>query len=248
MNLHMPDTAEQQRLNDIIRLLPKNRCSILEIGARHGMMTRILTQYYSEIMALDLEKPTFDIENVTKVKGDVANLEFEDHCFDVVICTEVLEHVAPERVAQACREISRVARHEVLIGIPYKQDIRLYRTTCLACGKKNPSYGHVNRFDQPTLERLFAKMDAIEISKVGPASPRTNCVSTSLMDFAGNPWGTYAQEEPCVYCGAKLQTPAKRNVVQKIAGKIATILTKIQNRIHRPKPYWIHALFRAKPQ
>lgn len=248
MNLHMPDTAEQQRLNDIIRLLPKNRCSILEIGARHGMMTRILTQYYSEITALDLEEPGFDIENVTKVKGDVANLEFEDYCFDVVICTEVLEHVAPERVAQACREISRVARHEVLIGIPYKQDIRLYRTTCLACGKKNPSYGHINHFDQPTLEQLFAGMNVIEITKVGPASPRTNCVSAKLMDFAGNPWGTYAQEEPCVYCGAKLQAPKKRKVMQKVAGKIATILTKIQNKIWRPKPYWIHALFGTRPQ
>lgn len=246
MDTVITNTVEQQRLDDISRLLPKNRHSVLEIGARHGLMTRILTRHYPEVVALDLEMPVFQIKNVVNVKGDVTNLEFENNSFDVVICTEVLEHVNPDQVGQACREISRVARYEALIGVPYRQDIRLHRTTCVTCGRKNPSYGHVNSFDQEALEQYFEMMRAVEVSKVGPASPRTNAVSAWLMDYAGNPWGTYSQEEPCVYCGGVLKAPGARNFSQKIASKISSMLTKTQNKINRQEPYWIHMLFRTK--
>ena len=64
---------------------------------------------------------------------DVTQLTFEDMSFDALMSLEVLEHVPA--VERACKEIARVARHEVVIGVPYKQDTRLGRTKCSNCGK-----------------------------------------------------------------------------------------------------------------
>ena len=37
-------------------------------------------------------------------------------------------------------------------------------------------------------------------------------LSTLLLDLAGNPFGTYDQEEPCIHCGAKLKPPPRRSI------------------------------------
>jgi SAM-dependent methyltransferase len=148
----------------LLRLLPQDRRSVLDIGARDGHFSQLLTEYFDEVTALDLEKPDFSLPRVTPVAGDATRLQFADNSFDCVFCAEVLEHI-PD-VAQACREIARVALHEVLVGVPYKQDTRLGRTTCQSCGCENPPWGHVNRFDEKRLIRLFAGLRLVSMSFV----------------------------------------------------------------------------------
>ena len=35
------------------------------------------------------------------------------------------------------------------------------------------------------------------------------------MDLAGNPYGTYGQEEPCIRCGQKLVKPQEFSLAQR---------------------------------
>jgi ubiquinone/menaquinone biosynthesis C-methylase UbiE len=130
---------EKVRTDDLLRILPRGRRSVLDIGARDGHFSRLLTEHFAEVTALDLRKPPFEFPRVVTVEGDVTNLDFADGSFDCVFCTEVLEHI-PD-VQKACSEIVRVAKREIVIGVPFRQDIRLGRTTCRSCGKAKPSLG-----------------------------------------------------------------------------------------------------------
>ena len=100
-----------------------------------------------------------------------------------------------------------MAKHAVLVGVPYKQDRRVSATHCVFCGRKNPCWGHVNDFDEARLKRLFEGLVPIKTSFVGQTKDRTNAASAYLMDKARNPWGTYEQEEACVHCGNQLIQP-----------------------------------------
>src|SRR5579884_1090454 len=151
--------SEKARTADLLRILPKNRSTVLEIGARDGFFSKLLTKYFASVTALDLKKPDFSYPNVTTVSGDVTNLAFSDNAFDCIFCTEVLEHV-PD-VEKACREIIRVARHDIIIGVPFKQDIRIGRTTCNRCGMINPPWGHVHSFNEERLLDLFSGLQLI---------------------------------------------------------------------------------------
>jgi SAM-dependent methyltransferase len=233
---------EQLRLDDLAALLPKGRRTALEIGARHGFVTRRLVTHFETVTALDLTKPSFQLDRVLPVSGDVQRLEFPDHSFDTVVCTEVLEHV-PD-VAAAAREILRVARHEILIGVPYRQDTRVGRTTCHRCGRINPSYGHINRFDERSLERLFAGASLEQSRYVSQTRERTNALSVWLQDRSGNRYGSYDQEEPCVHCGARLTPPPSPSLMQRLLGSAGVRLYLLQTRLNRPRPTWIHCLFR----
>jgi SAM-dependent methyltransferase len=152
-------------------LRPKAR-SVLEIGARDGRVTRLLSERYFSVLALDLQRPAFEFPHVTTAAGDVRSLQFPDRSFDLVLCTEVLEYV-PE-LQSATRELCRVARRHILVRVPHRQDLRHDRTTCTACGHRNPPYGHVHAFDEQRLFRLFPGWLPSTITRVGEIQDRTS--------------------------------------------------------------------------
>ena len=119
-----------------IRSISGNGKSALDIGARDGHFSVLLTELFGDVTALDLEKPTVSHNKITCVKGDITSLDFDDNTFDLVFCAEVLEHIPPHLLKKATFELSRVSREFLLIGVPYKQDIRVGRTTCYSCGEK----------------------------------------------------------------------------------------------------------------
>ena len=104
-------------------IVPKHLSTVLDVGARDGHFSRLLTEHFEHVTALDLAKPQFCLDRVLPVQGDVTHLQFPDNEFDVVFCAEVLEHIPT--LEKACSEIARVARRALVIGVPYKQDTRL---------------------------------------------------------------------------------------------------------------------------
>jgi hypothetical protein len=151
----------------------------------------------------------------------------------------VLEHI-PD-LEQAAQEIVRVSRHEVIIGVPYKQDVRLGRTTCHFCGRSNPPWGHINTFDERRLHTLFPGLRVVSQSFVGSNNEATNWLSTWLMDVAGNPWGAYNQEEPCIHCRRPLERPSERRALKsKLCSAAAGRINSIQRLFTRVHGNWIH--------
>jgi len=240
--------AEQNRTKDLMRLirLMENSQNALDIGARDGYFSKLMLESFSNVTALDLEKPNIPDENIECVKGDITDLQYDDNSFDLIFCAEVLEHIPTQLLEKACAELSRASRRYLLIGVPYKQDIRLNRTTCYSCGKLNPPWGHVNSFDENRLKQLFSSYTVKEMSFVGESTKQTNFVSAALMNLAGNPYGTYEQEEPCVHCNEKLKKPPARNLIQKVFTKLAFIGMSIQKPFISPHGNWIHILLEKK--
>jgi hypothetical protein len=235
---------EQERIDNLMAIIPTDRSTVLEIGARDGYISNLLPTIFETVTALDLEKPKISNTNVISVKGDVTHLEYSDNSFDVVLCSEVLEHIPSKYLVKACEEISRVAKYDVVIGVPYKQDIRVGRTTCLSCHRKCPPWGHVNVFNKSNIKKLFKTLRPTETKFVGKINSKTNFISTFFMDIGGNPWGAYEQEEGCVYCGKKLIAPTERKLLQKVFSKIAIKLNEIQKYFVCPQPGWMHIVFK----
>lgn len=237
---------EQDRIRSLFTLVPQRGKHALDIGARDGFLSLKLADRYASVTALDLDTPHIDDARVHCVQGDITGLKFKESNFDLVLCAEVLEHIPTPLLSKACAEISRVARDQVVIGVPYRQDNRLGRTNCEACGGKNPPWGHVNTFDEEKLRALFPDLRVEKVDYVGETKDATNFISVLLMDLAGNPYGTYRQEEGCVHCGARLVEQSHRNFAQKVATFVGHRLRILLGRFNRPHPNWIHVLF-VKP-
>lgn len=88
--------------------------TLLEVGVGEGVVAR-------ELVATSVAVTTIDIAEDLHpdVVGSVTSLPFPDNSFDAVLAAEILEHIQFKDVPQALRELSRVARHSVIISVPH---------------------------------------------------------------------------------------------------------------------------------
>jgi SAM-dependent methyltransferase len=234
--------SERLRTSDLLALSSHASGSALDIGARDGHFAHLLADRFDRVTALDLTLPEVADPRIDCVAGDVTKLPFADDSFDLVVCAEVLEHIDPPLLRAASSELIRVTRGHLLIGVPYKQDTRVGRTTCIACGARNPPWGHLSTFDEVRLRELFGAMAVVRTSFVGVDDNATNFISSSLMDLAGNPYGTYGQDELCTACGNRLLQPPRRRFHQRILTRAAHWSLWLTKPFKPRHPTWIHLL------
>lgn len=93
--------------------------SVLEVGAGDG---RLIGNISKEInincnsVDINSELSKYVAEHFPKVKtsvGNITNLPFEDNSFDLVFTYQVLQHIHPEDIEQALKELIRVSKKEV---------------------------------------------------------------------------------------------------------------------------------------
>lgn len=109
---------------DLIRQLKlPTTAAILEIGCSGGpLMQRLRQQGYADVTGIDVSAPAIELAQARGVPHvsvmDGANLEFADARFDLVIASDVLEHIEEE--GRALREWVWVLRPggQLLVFVP----------------------------------------------------------------------------------------------------------------------------------
>lgn len=102
--------------------------------------------------ALDLGRkqfPTLDLK-----KGDIYALDFADQSVDVVLCTEVLEHL--EKPEAALAELIRVSRKFIILSVPHEPWFMLanfFRGKYVARWGNHPE--HINHWTGDEFIRLL---------------------------------------------------------------------------------------------
>ena len=73
---------------------------LLDIGASTGIIDSYLADHLSQVIGIDIDQEAIDFAQSSFKKnnlefriGDAMNLDFQDHEFDIVVCTHIYEHV-----------------------------------------------------------------------------------------------------------------------------------------------------------
>lgn len=102
-----------RKISQVVKLLPPNPQKVLDVGCSSGVLTAAIAKALpqSKVTGLDSYRKAIILAqtkypHITFIVGDAHKLPFKNKVFDLVICTETLEHLVDP--AAALGEIRRV--------------------------------------------------------------------------------------------------------------------------------------------
>jgi ubiquinone/menaquinone biosynthesis C-methylase UbiE len=118
--------------------------SLLDVGSAEGYVAFTVGRLlHAEVCCTDLSEQACDrateIFGIRAVPADLKELPFSDGEFDVVLCSETLEHVADPR--PGIDELLRVARRAVLITVPHESERTVKKNI-----RSGQTHSHISSF------------------------------------------------------------------------------------------------------
>jgi len=162
-NSHNPITRLLMRgfLNSISELYNFiEPASVLEVGCGEGKLANYLLQHsakrpqYFEASDLSLDVISAESDPLIKFReSSIYELPYSENSFDLVVCSEVLEHL--DNPQSGLAEIARVAKKGVLLSAPWEP---AWRVLNLIRGKYIKEFGntpgHIQHFSRQGLINL----------------------------------------------------------------------------------------------
>lgn len=221
----------------IIEILPEDVTSVVDVGCGSGLLVNELPSTW-RVVGVDRSEVALSFVRREAVRADATSLPFCDRGFDVVVCSEVLEHLSDSDVVRAAAELSRVADRYIVITVPNGENLWAAATRCRACGVVYNRHGHVRTFRRPGLEALFAGWTTEAYQELGPRQP----YAPGWLFAARALWGREAATHDgstCPKCGST-DVAGRPGVWDRLHGRW------LRHAMHKGlgRPYWILILLR----
>lgn len=150
---------ERKRLDQkILNLIPKSSARILDVGCGNGWLCKALVSNTQEVISLDIAlKNAVKVykanphPNHSAVVADVYNLPFEQESLDVIVASEIIEHVANPRLFIEKLLIPLKKGGKLIITTPYNEQIS--SSLCIHCNKLTPLNAHIHSFTKTSMAK-----------------------------------------------------------------------------------------------
>ncbi len=151
-DLHAPIEVNREARHDaLLRFIGNVRGKkVLDIGSSHALYLRRLDAGFK--VAFDLAFPYLNTitnsDNLVRVCGDAEALPFKPGFFDVIIVSDILEHVlVPENLIVRLRAICRRGTR-LIIHVPWEENIEPYR-------ESRYEFSHLRTFNAYAFAQLW---------------------------------------------------------------------------------------------
>jgi ubiquinone/menaquinone biosynthesis C-methylase UbiE len=150
------------RLNFLTRFCKEKGIKVLNIGIGNGTLEQIAINKNIDIYTLDpSEKAILKIrDKIEERKAKVGysqEIPFENNFFDIVIMSEVLEHLNNDVLTATIKDVDRVLKKNgKFIGtVPYAENLIEQVVVCPKCAEKFHRWGHIQSFNEENLNLLL---------------------------------------------------------------------------------------------
>ncbi len=148
--------------------------TFLDVGGAEGYKAALVKLLFnSEVRTCDLsEEACLRAKEIFGVDGDpvdIHHLPYADDQFDVVLCSETLEHV--EDMESATTELLRVSRKALVITVPHEPERIIQRNI-----SKNIPHAHIHSLDVNSFNFTCPPATRILVRKMLPPFLKIACV------------------------------------------------------------------------
>lgn len=147
---------------------------VLNIGVGDGAFERLALVRGLAVSSLDPSEGTirrlreaYGLGQNAQV-GSVADIPFPPESFDVVVMSEVMEHLDDATLDAALEQVARVLKPngQLLGTVPAEEDLRAGLTVCPGCGTRFHRWGHLQSFTPESLrKRLTTHFEILDVRR-----------------------------------------------------------------------------------
>jgi len=120
----------------VIEKIPETLCkkfkfnSIIDVGCSNGFAVKRYMELNKIAYGIDVASTAISIAHknnlITCFKGSILNIPFKSSLFDAVVTCDVLEHLKPNDICQAVKELIRVTKYYLFIKVCPKIETNIY--------------------------------------------------------------------------------------------------------------------------
>lgn len=210
--------GQRNLLHAIIDFWPNEVENALDVGCGDGKLTRVLAaEKQLSIVGFDSSAEALSRLQLPTVQGDAVDMPFDDASFDLVLSTDVLEHVPDESHGQVWSEIFRVARRHVMVAVPFREELLDATAECQQCGQTYHVNWHERSYDFEDLSQRSPDGWQVKAFVVaGEAWSDLLPMETHFRRMKLGQWSGW-QMGVCPHCGASGQDPLPYQPLPKLA-------------------------------
>lgn len=232
------DQEIQKKAKRIAELIPYGVKTILDVGCGNGIITNLLNEKY-EVTGLDSSKEALEHVKAKKVLSSAAEIPFADNSYDLVLSSEMLEHLTDDELAKVRNEIVRVARKYVMITVPDSEYLPRSYCKCPNCSSIFHVWHHLQSFSRSRLESLFSPhCKIVHYETLGARQKQWIPLLISLKHALGQ-WMHPGTKGICPICGNTKFPKNRKNLLTKAVNFLNLVLSG-------HKAYWQLLLFEKK--
>jgi SAM-dependent methyltransferase len=231
---------EHNRIAATIHAIPRDCRTVLDVGTGAGILANELAATGVSVTAVDISKVALSrVKGPTLLRSADSLAGVADRSYDMVLCTEMLEHLDQATYEGALREFNRVARMAILITVPNRELMREHMGLCGECGSRFHIWGHRRRFTEDDLKTLFPRFRPLLIAAFGDKLPKYNLPLLWTRTSVAGAWFV-DERSPCPECHSLVPAKPRYPYVARFCDLVNSNLPK---RLREP---WLMALYRAR--
>ncbi|MFT6715982.1 MAG: SAM-dependent methyltransferase [Saprospiraceae bacterium] len=233
-------------IRHIVKIIPEGVSSILDVGCGNGLITNALKGQYN-VIGVDRSKAALEFVTASKIEASCDDIPVEDKSFDMVLSSELLEHLDEKTFLASVKEFDRIAAKYLLISVPYNESINKGLIKCPSCAYVYHRNLHMRSFLPETIAKNFPDFDVVShetfglnVRKYHPFLSKIKHKHTPASSWIPKFW---TRENPrvslCPNCEQGFDNTYKFNLL--------SYCLDIMNVIISPKkPFWLMVLLKRK--
>ena len=141
--------------------IPKDVFTIIDIGCGNGIISNSLNDEFN-IYAVDRSRNALQYVKTKKILSSADNLGISSNTFDLVLSSEMLEHLAEDIFIRAINELKRISKKYIFITVPNDENIRKKLAKCPSCDMIFNTVYHLRRINLDLIKSLFPEYHVIK--------------------------------------------------------------------------------------
>lgn len=186
--------------HSFLAALPNDAMRVVDVGCGSGWVSNRVPPL-RQVLGIDIDEGITDRISRRGMVGSLPDLPLQDAQSDLVLCTDVIEHLTSEQVLATGIEFDRVSTRYVYLQTPHRERLVDSECHCRACGARWHISHHVGAHDVATLSRV---MPNNWYTHTVTYTGELQLVDSSLRNSEGETLGPHpmlAQPYVCTSCG-----------------------------------------------